>query len=332
MALPRSIRWRYSLRALIALLTLAALWCGYYANRGLRERRAIAVLREHGATLGYDRFERRGSAWTSPIRQYQNAVQFMWNEPRVTNVMIASTLPPDIVDALCALPHLQILSLSSHDPNDNTLSPGGTVIRRENLPDGALRRILSKHSLLRLDMTGWKLSEHNCKAIADHRTLSSLSMNNSDFAATSAARLLEMQCVKQIDVFNCNITGNPEGTRQGSPTLNGITCVGTPLGKDFATCISHCPRLSRLTLKHNSINDDFLRLLGLHPAISHIDIAGNITEDSAVTLSTMPSLKSADLWPYTASKHSLDDVTKATLELRRLRPTVLVNGAHYSGL
>src|SRR5687768_16063132 len=104
---PRSIRFRYSLRALLVFLTLFALWGGYHTNRGMKERRALEVLRRHdGTSISVDSIRPREGMVAFMADAYKSVVRLVWREPFVTSVSICS-LDPSVTQAIQAMPHLE---------------------------------------------------------------------------------------------------------------------------------------------------------------------------------------------------------------------------------
>src|SRR5688500_8487991 len=112
MLLQRLFRFRYSLRALLVFITLFALWGGYHANRGWKERRASAVLRRYGATFRWaDSTYAQG--WLGlPKTGYWLLVGTLWGDTRIGNVQVFCPLNDELADALASLPALEQLYLA----------------------------------------------------------------------------------------------------------------------------------------------------------------------------------------------------------------------------
>src|SRR3954454_11292929 len=102
MSWPRSLRFRYSLRALAIFLTLFCLWGGYHANRGWRERHAERVLFRHGASIEYWTGESRSFVIGTPLRLYWKLVGWLWGDRLIRSIAVTGPLDSDMIAALAA--------------------------------------------------------------------------------------------------------------------------------------------------------------------------------------------------------------------------------------
>src|SRR5262245_34071865 len=104
MSSRRKIRVRYTLRSLLVFITLFALWGGYHANRGWKERRAVEVLRKHGAQLGWGASLQGGGMVSLATGAYSLMVGAIWGDHCVGEVQVLAPLDGEIADALAELP------------------------------------------------------------------------------------------------------------------------------------------------------------------------------------------------------------------------------------
>lgn len=316
----RKLRLSYSLRALLVFITLFMLWGGFHANRGWKERAAADALTKHGASLRWGR-TRSTRTWFSPISTgYWRIVGFLWGERFITEVHVYS-LEPDVVDALCELPHLE--SLIVHPKRltrQETLEYSPLTARAwATPPKNAIRRILSRHRLKQLMLCQWNLNEDELGEVCRHRTLVAVGVGAAQLTEEQLAEILTLPDLH--NVFLCDggaITGDALAAVHGSSTLERIACFGSPVNKEFARFAGRCQNLRYLHVTHLAIDDDFTRMLGPHPSLVELVLGGNgITDCTANSLATMPSLQVVVLPSNSIS-------TEALNRLKQIKPTLQV--------
>jgi hypothetical protein len=278
MAKPRSIRVRYTLRALFVFITLFMLWGGYHAERGWRERRAEHVLLEHGAKLSSQPAKVEATLGNSAAA-YQRVMGEHWGERFITSAYITSSMEPEVVDALAALPHL----------NDLIISPVRHA--KPDLPDGALQRILAHCRLARLQLVFWHLTDADIGSIQREVSLRYLSVSGTDLSEDGLVRLIVLPQLETIDISGCQVTGRKLDGAHGSQSLVELNAGQAPLSVEFASFVSRSPRVQKLVLSHKSIDDKFIAALGAHPTMSLLLVLeSNITDASVPALGRMPAL------------------------------------------
>src|SRR5438309_2067073 len=110
---PRSLRFRYTLRALLVFVTLFCLWGGYHANRGIKERRVEALIaRDSRFALQYGRRLDRPALQLTVLTSYDRLVRRVWGERGVTGIGVPSDIDAETMNALAALPSVESVSIS----------------------------------------------------------------------------------------------------------------------------------------------------------------------------------------------------------------------------
>jgi hypothetical protein len=101
---PKSLRWRYSLRALLLFITLFMIWGRYHTNRSWKERYAERILAERGASFAYWTKPSGSTVWSNVQFGYRKIVKVLWRERSIKHVTLNS--PPDLatVQAIVAIP------------------------------------------------------------------------------------------------------------------------------------------------------------------------------------------------------------------------------------
>src|SRR4030095_4658115 len=153
---PRSLRLRSTLRALLVFITLFMLWGGYHANRAWRNRAAENILRRHGAQFSHVRAGAPRTALDRVEYAYRNVAAMVWGDRPVTAVHTHSRLEGELVNAICDLPGLDSLRISAGGDFDLD-----EYDRRQAIPPGALKRILSERAISSLDIIGGNLANED---------------------------------------------------------------------------------------------------------------------------------------------------------------------------
>lgn len=300
MARPRFIRFRYTLRALLAFVTLLCLWGGYHSERSWRERKAEEVLKRHGASFQYGPVSGGESAWSSTVFAYQKLVQSVWRERFITTVCLGQ--PDDeVVEVACVLPHLRHLQLRPPHaltyPEEGDANPKLPLRGpRVPMPEGAVAKILEAHSLRHLVIKGWSLSDNDWAAIARHRTLEGLSITDTNVSEERFAEILALPRLEFIDCGRCDVTGQALAGRAGSLSLNELNGAHTPLGPEAASFLRRSHRLEALWLGHESIDDNFVLRISGHPSLKRASLVGTrLTDAGLVAVGRIPNLGSLTL-------------------------------------
>jgi hypothetical protein len=319
---PRSLRLRYTLRALLVFITLFMLWGGYHTNRSWKERAAVELLQRHHASLTYGP-DRPGSDFASyVVFAYEKLAQFIWREPFVTRAKISAPLEPDVVEALCALPHAKSVGVSPNYPTEKERDRQATersFSPRVATPRGAFAQILGRLQLQQFSCNAWYLSEEDCRAIGSHPTLQFVSLNLSHCSEEGFAEILKAPKMRYFSFTYSNVTGEKLARESGSASLETITCDYTPAGHEFAAYVSRCPNVRKLECRGRLITDEFIAQLASHPSLVELAIdESSVTDASIPVLETLSALQTVSL-RRTAVSHT------AAQRFQKARPRVSVS-------
>jgi hypothetical protein len=299
MARPRSIRFRYTLRALLVGVTLFCLWGGFHSERAWREREAEKVLKRHHASI-YGGPSQTGDGFVNKARfSYQKLVQLVWRERFITSVSVHAQPTPDMVEAVCALPHLEYVDLSAPDSlRFPTLEQRikRTSPVRVTMNGGAVARILAARRLSSLSVNCWILTDDDWAAIGEHETLEGLSINDTNVSEKALAEIMRLPRLRRIGFNRCDVSGEALAKVAGSASLEFIECGETPLQEDAALFFARCPALEELYLWHASVNDTFVRRLQGHPSLRSLSLFdASVTDRCIISLRRMPALEGVAL-------------------------------------
>lgn len=326
---PRSLRVRYTLRALFVFIALFMLWGGYHTNRSWKERAAEDVLRRHRVSFIYGP-KRSGAGFVASVRfGYLKVVQLVWRERFITGVSIDANPSADIVDAILCLPHLESLSLSPALPTNEEqwLYISQRVVEAKDvLPEQAVQRILSTSKLRYLTLSTWILNDDECRAISDHRTLEYLNLFGSNISEDALAGMVTLPKLRHLTISHCPVTGAKLATVPGSSTLAVVECLHAPIGTEFAAFLGRTSSVKTLSVQMDTVDDSFVAALGPHPSLAELSVVSpRITDKSVFAVEQMPSLRYVTFGSGKVSQVPPAFVTEAAKDrLRASRPGIKV--------
>jgi hypothetical protein len=321
MAKPRSIRVRYTLRALFVFITLFMLWGGYHTNRSWKERAAEEILQKRGASIQYAAHSFQGTFADRVGAAYAMLVEIVWQDRSVSRVMVFAPLDPEVTHALCALSQLRELSIapSHRTPAQYALLRSGQPLQpSETIPQGALQRILDVCPLVELNIGNWVLSDRDCQAIASCPSIKYLGVDGSEFSEQGLAVLISKRGLISFTFGWCDATGSALGGQPGSPTLERVVCNTAPVDVELAAFVARSPNVKELAVGNCSAPDDFVLALGAHPSLRDLSLGrAKVTDDSIAVTDSMPALRTLFL-PESVSAQEVARLKKRRPQLQVL--------------
>jgi hypothetical protein len=323
MGWPRSIRWRYSLRALFVFITLFMLWGGYHVERGAKERAAEAVLVGSRGEVTYGP-ERSPGIGGSVTYWYQKVVQTIWRERYITSVTLyadriaENPLTDEEVEAIASLPYLRGLGIGreSFYRGPEMFDPKLEFYRR--VPDGTVSRILARCRLRELGITKCKLGDADFRAIGDHSSLESLKLGVTNISDKHLGPIVRLPRLRELYIRDTKITGAGLASQPGSESLERIYSGWAPIGVEFADFVARCPRVTCLEASHQSVDDEFVRRLEGHPALEELHLSwASVTDRCIPSLLKIPSLTLVSLFRSKVTP-------QGAIRLRQARPATAV--------
>jgi len=317
-----STHWRqFSLRALLILVTLAAVFMGYFAWRlriaRIHDAAAEAIARAGGEVAYSDQFY----GGVSRLTPYQPKTNFLgfWcsklfgGDP--TRKMVSVKLFDDESATIIAKYNLRDLKIVSF--------AGGASIT-----DAALAQLAVCDKLQVLYLERANVTDHGLETIGRHRRLEELWMANTPVTDAILPRLQELPALRCLDLRSTAITD--EGMKQVAalPTMwllyfdsdritdDGIRQLHASqssqalwLGEkssavlDLAN-VAAIPNFEQLTLNGSMITDDRIAALKGSLKIKRLQLqtCTRLTDESLQTLATLPNLESLGIrgTPFTA--------------------------------
>lgn len=309
---PRSLRLRYTLRALLVFITLFMLWGGYHANRSWHEHRCERILLRGGlATLGRE----TGSDELWIVRQYRALVRALWKERYITSVSINADLTNEEAEAIASLPHLRSLWLRPRRFSVAERRELKEFFRPTQVTSSALQTILSRQALIGLDVSGCNLQREDYVAVGQNMSIQCLRLNSTNVTDEDVTALLSLPNLREIGLARTRVTGSGLESIPGSMTLVAINCDGTPAGRQIAAFAAKCPHLTILSATHESVDDAFVRELEGHPNLVNLSIGSAVTDDIVESIKTIPNLEWLQVRGATLSPEAKSRLKDAVLHV-----------------
>jgi hypothetical protein len=317
---PRLLRFRFSLRALLVFITLFAIWGGYHANRGWKERRAEQVLQTKAqASFQYGHRRDVSNPLLAAAAGYEWIVRQLSLERYITRASVGSSLELEIVEALRCLPHLASLDLGPRGLSMREWeSRGGKPIQlaRVALQTGAIEQVLAPHAIREMHINGYMLSDDDCDTVARHQSIEDLTLIDTSLSSKGLKSLLMMPHLRWISIANSDVIDIEVEVQEGSPTVKRIMIVHTALRGDVGSIIASCHNLRHLHAVGRSIDDRFVAGLRQHPSLVELRLPDASVSDACIpAIQEMPSLRTVSLPRDEISPQAIENLRRARPEL-----------------
>src|SRR4051794_307103 len=167
-------RLRFSLRSLLLLVLLIALWLGWQVHRARRQREAVAIIKAFGGHVYYD-WESRGPEWAPKGRRPPGPAWLRraigdeyFQEVEIITFTRAAPGAIRVVPTLRAFPSLKVLDLHESQATDASLAVVGDLASLEtldlyeaNVTDAGIARLKGLKNLKRLGMSDANLGDES---------------------------------------------------------------------------------------------------------------------------------------------------------------------------
>jgi hypothetical protein len=317
---PRSLRLRYTLRALLVFITLFMLWGGYHTNRSWKERAAEDVLKARGASFEYATHSFDGTLSEKAAAAYAMLIETVWQDRSIRSVRLLAPLDAEVVGALCVLTQLKSLTTCPSERTSEAYArvlSGKALSPTESMPNGALERIQRSCPLQQLIIGSWVLSDGDCLAIASCPTITHLEISGSRVSEQGLARLICKPGLRWFSFEFCDVTGSGLAKQPGSPTLERLYCGVAPVSNALAAFVSRSQNIKELAVRNCASSDNFVRALGPHPNLQELSLGSTkVTDDALVQIERMPALIYVGLPGATVSTESVARLQQARPRLR----------------
>ncbi len=296
------IRKVMSLQTCLVIVALAALVLAYVSSSGQKQRRAVRLLREHGAQVFY----------SNPSRGQDD------RDPNPTGSWLVSLLGPD------AFYSVTWIEIRNAKLNDSLAESIGACVDLQflaldgtDISDIQMRAITRSKKLANLYLDSCTLSDAAMGYVAENQALTALSFIGSMVPSSGLKKLAQLGRLKTIDLSGTSITDDDLRSlcaswrevdqlylNQTQITDNGLIPIGTmpSLGMldlnrtkvtdDGLKHVANLSKLTSLSLNGNRINDDGLVHLQSMKTLFQIYLNGtDITVKGFVTIAQLPNLR-----------------------------------------
>jgi len=301
------LRLRYSLRALLILMLVAAVCCAEFGRRLRRARRqapAVAFLKSLGATIGYDyqdvtcekkydvKWIVRGNSPCPPWLLRRLGLDFFHN---VTQVHVEATrrLPDEVVERLWTairdLPDLEIVDT-------------GFVTR-----PGSIRALSRHRDLKTLSLRCSAVADEDFAVLASLHRLEELILNDSPITDAGVSQISRISSLRRLELHFAKITDRGMESVAKLPKLERLRLSATAVGDAGVECLRDHPALTELDLHYTKITSSALNPIASIPNLTVLDVAmTRITDEGVTYLAGHPRLRSLNLGSTDASGVGLD--------------------------
>ena len=296
---PRSLRLRYTLRALLLITTLVAVWCAFHANRGRSERNMERELTLAGATVdsGLDRITGEPRRATT----YERFLRFAFAQRFIRSVRTQhKVLAPELIDRVWRLPHLE-----------------SAVFLDCKLTNDHLRSLSMATKLNSLHLTESGLTDDGLQGLESLTQLCYVHISKANVGDATLERLATLPELEAIELWGVSITGRGVKSLSCRHVLTRFSGNDSPIHNDFLATLSECRTLRQLELVRTNISDEGVAHFRNHPSLQIVELgASNLTDASLAIAATIPQLKQFTVTGQKMTKRAFQDFQSRRPEVR----------------
>ena len=262
--LPRKPRRRWlqvSLRTLLILVTLLGIWLGWVVNRGERQRRAVAAIREIGGIVYYehDVVVDRGAVFVQLAKPISTTRSksipttrsgwrgwFPWD--CFENVHSVQFPGDKVADA--DLAHLQALK-GLHELH----------IMKAPVTDAGLKHLRGLTTLKSLDLVGTQASDAGLENLAGLTSLTHLNLHTSGVTDAGLVHLKKLTQLTELCLSHTRVTGDGLKHLRGTASLREVLLDSSPVTDAGLPHLESLTNLQYLSLRFTQVTDSGLRKL-----------------------------------------------------------------------
>jgi len=282
--LVRPAHFRYTLRALVVVITIFCLWAGFEANRAYKERVAAQVLVRRGAGLAYWNVldgELLGKYFGGNVRAipspYRIVLSELFGGRLVAGVSLHGEVDEEVVSAILRLAAMRSLSVELSSKWEG-MSKAELELRRHTVPAGRLTRVLAKQRSLKIfEVHGVLLAEEDWRAIGGANGLASIHLEETNPSETALRDILLLPHLETLRLETCHVTGSELSSAMPSDSLKELQCIDCPLGDAFIETLSKNPP-RHIWLRDAKFTDQSIPLIEAMPSIESLS-RGRLSEE-----------------------------------------------------
>ena len=267
----RKRRWlSISLRGLLLVVTVLALYLGWHANLALRQRAAVASVLRRGGRIFY--------SYADPV---QNPAYELATPPRlagllgidfVDRVTVVEFIGPEFGDddlrLLDDMPYVRWLRIYGTSVTGKTFEhvadrPRITVllVNHSPLEDAALAEIGRMRHLKTLHLVDTRITDAGLGSLVELKRLESLSLSECEISDTGLASWPLPATLMEVSLENTNVSDETVMQLVSLPQLSRLTLYGSPVTDDSIATLAQMPQLKAVMLGETKVTDDGLRRL-----------------------------------------------------------------------
>ena len=272
-AAPPRRRWlSFTLRGLLIVFTALALTLGWYANRALRQRAAVAVILQKGGRISYSHNDFK--AVPSPELATPPPLAGLLGIDFVDTVTVAEFLGPqfndDDLQLLDSLPRIHWLRIyetkvtgSGFDHVARCRRVTWLLVNHSPLTDEALPAIGRMRQLTTLHLVDTRLTDAQLHSLAPLTALQSLSLSQCSISDAGLEQLPLPATLTDLSLENTRIgdRGIELLQRQNLPLLTRLCLYGSQATDASIPTLTKMPQVTSIILGSTQVTPDGLRQL-----------------------------------------------------------------------
>jgi hypothetical protein len=328
--------WQFSLRGLLALVTVVALgaaWLAWRLERARNEDRAVTQIVEAGGRVAYaNQFDERVSRLTpyEPKTDWAGGLcQWVFGADPFRRLVFVEVRDGESLAAISgySLTGLEVLSLEGGDSVTDerlahiracertvVLALGGTAVT-----DAGLEYVRGFKNLEELWLRGTKVTDRGLETVRHLKSLFLLDLTDTEVTDEGLATIASMESLSSVSLDSPGMTADGIRQLKKLPSLWSLW-LGDDLSADIdLEVLSELAELADVGLFGGRITDEQLRAIANHPRIEGVRLQGctALTDEALSILAEMPKLERLQLLGTTFSPKALN-------EFKAKRPKCLV--------
>jgi hypothetical protein len=252
--------WKVSLRGMMIVIALLAIWLGWRVNKASNQRETVAIIKKHGGRVAYD--------WSGPATKGPSG------RTPPGPVWLRKWLGDEYFQELV------YVNMAYSDPELSDVTPRlGTFASLNSLD---------------LPVDGSQGTDQICRDLEACQSLEKLTMAGKSITDSGIDRLKSLKSLKYLRVSAAGLTDESLESLKNLPKLESLELHGSGFTERGLSHIRAMTSLRRLSLEGTPrvINGPGIACLRSLPALDTLMLmSSQITDDGMAELATLPNLR-----------------------------------------
>lgn len=318
--MTRKRMFRFSLRTMLLLLSVGAVFFGWQVSQIRRQQVAVANIEESGGQVRFLRSKEgelllRGPGW---LHRMMGDDGFR----TVHSVVLFAESNSEFADDLSDLPDLQELQISGDNLSRETLTAvtrlselrilGLCSFDNSHVTDEWMPKFAKLKHLMMLDVRGAPVSDDGLRHLCNLSQLRTLLLAETKVTDAGLEHLTQLKQLSVLDFGSLPITDRGLRALRPHAKLRDLSLHGTRITNEGLVHLKSLPSLTTIGLGRTSINDAGLKVLAQIPTLNRISLERtSITDEGLQHLQSLP-LQHLSLYGTTITDEAVDRLQQAT--------------------